>query len=195
MPMRVAAALTLFAAVAAPGAAQGRAALPIGFVSLQRVLAEAADAKVAGQSLEAARQAKAQELNGQKQVLDAARLELANSGGFFKATRRQELFREVQQREADLKKATEQATTDIQQLQQKLQNDLRAEVNRVLKSIAERKGLQFVFNQDGALIMGPSGQDLTEDVLTQLNADAEKRSAGGTAAPATPPSAPPASGK
>jgi outer membrane protein len=176
--------------LAAPCAAQGRAALPIGFVSLQRVLAEAADAKVAGQSLEAARQAKAQELNGQKQVLDAARLELANSGGFFKATRRQELFREVQQREADLKKATEQAATDIQQLQQKLQNDLRAEINRVLKSIAERKGLQFVFNQDGAVIMGPSGQDLTAEVLAQLNAEAEKRAAGAaTPAPATAPPA------
>src|SRR6478736_9099721 len=94
--MRVAGAFALCAAFAVPCAAQGRAALPIGFVSLQRVLAEAADAKTAGQSLEAARQAKAQDLNGQKQALDAARLELANSGGFFKATRRQELFREVQ---------------------------------------------------------------------------------------------------
>ena len=168
-------------AAVAPVVAQGRATLPIGFVSLQRVLAEAADAKTATQSLDAARQAKGQELNGQKQMLDAAKLELANSGGFFKTARRQELQREVQQRENDLKKATEQAAGELQQLQQKLQNDLRTEINRVLKVIADRKGLQFVFNQDAAIIMGPSGHDLTAEVLAQLNAEAEKRTAAAAA--------------
>ena len=98
--------LIVSGATVAPCAAQSRTPLPIGFVSLQRVLAEAADAKTAAQSLDTARQAKGQELNGQKQALEAAKLELANSGGFFKAARRQELQREVQQRENDLKKAS-----------------------------------------------------------------------------------------
>src|SRR6187397_54459 len=169
--------LIVSGATVAPCAAQSRTPLPIGFVSLQRVLAEAADAKTAAQSLDTARQAKGQELNGQKQALEAAKLELANSGGFFKAARRQELQREVQQRENDLKKATEQAAGELQQLQQKLQNDLKVELNRVLKVIADRRGLQFVFNQDAAIVMAPVGQDLTAEVLAQLNAEAEKRTA------------------
>jgi Skp family chaperone for outer membrane proteins len=161
--------------LAASSEAQTRQAFPIGYVSLQRVFTEAADAKSATQQIEAARQAKAQELNGMKQALDATKLELANSGGFFRAARRTELQREVQQREDELKKASEAAAADLKKLQDQLQADLQKELDGVLKSIAERRGLLYVLNQDAAIVMAPSGADLTAEVLEQLQATAAGR--------------------
>src|SRR5215831_21214576 len=71
--------------------AQTRAAFPIGFVSVQKVLSEAEDAKEAAKQLEALRQTKAADLAAKKQALDQTRLQIANAGGYFSSTRREQL--------------------------------------------------------------------------------------------------------
>lgn len=157
--------------------AQGRQATPVAFISIQKIMTEAADAKDAAKSIEALRQTKAQELNAKKQALEAAKLELANSGGFFRASRRQQLQTEVQQKEADLQHATQQAQADMQQLQQKVQTNLRNELGTIVTELAKARGIQYVLNQDTAIVLGPTGADLTAEVLERLNALAAERAA------------------
>lgn len=182
-------ALLAVVATAAPVAAQAR--LPVAFVSMQRITTEAVDAKNAAVKIETLRQTKAQELNAMKQELDALKLEFANSQGFFRASRRQTLQAEIARKEPAFQQATVQAQHDMQELQQTLQASLRKELSDIVTEIAKARGYQFVFNQDSALVLGPSGADLTQEVLDRLNALAAQRAQATPAAASAPGAAPP----
>lgn len=167
------------ALVASPSVAhaQGRQGLPIGYVSVQRILTEADDAKVATKELEALRAAKTQDLNLKRQALDATRLQLANAGGYFSGTKRAQLQDAVRKQEAELQQAAQQAQTDLQELQRKVHDRLRSELNAILTTLVTERGLVYVFNQDAALVLAPTGANLTADVLTRMNAAAAQREA------------------
>ena len=102
----VTSALALVLVVPAASAfAQARPGLPIAYISLQRILAEAEDAKAAGKELETLRAAKAQELTAKKQALDATKLQIANAGGMFSTSKREQLKVVEKQQEAELQQA------------------------------------------------------------------------------------------
>lgn len=162
--------------------AQGRQGLPIGYVSVQRILTEADDAKVATKELEALRAARTQDLNAKRQVLDATRLQLANAGGYFSGTKRAQLQDAVRKQEVELQQATQQAQTDLQELQRKVQDRLRGELNTILTKLVAERGLLYVLNQDAALVLAPTGANLTDDVLARMNAAAAQREANAKAA-------------
>ena len=170
-------ALGLVAAAAAPAAAQTQPRLPIAFISIQRIAVEAADARVAAGELDALRRAKAEELSARKKDLDATKLELANTGGFFSATKRAQLQEQVRVKEAELQQATQGAQTEFQERQRQLQETLRQEINAIVSVIAAQRGFQYVLNQDAAMVLAPKGADLTAEVLEQLNAASAKRAA------------------
>ena len=159
----------------APAFAQPR--LPIAFISVQKIINEAADAKAAAKELDALRTAKAQELNAKKKELDATKLELANAGGFFNATKRTQLQEKVRTQDTELQQANQQAQSDFQERQRQLQEVLRTELNAIVSSIAAQRGIQYVLNQDAAILLAPQGADLTAEVLERLNAAAAKRAA------------------
>ena len=83
----------------APAAAQSRT--EVASISLQLVLAEAAEAKAAAKQLEELRRAKAQDVQAKQKTLEARRLELANAGGLFSGGRR------IEQQEREKKQAAE----------------------------------------------------------------------------------------
>ena len=163
-------------AIVAPSAstfAQGR--LPIAYISVQRILVEAAAARGANAELESLRKAKAQELAARKKDLDATKLELANSGGYFSATKRAELQEKGRKQETELQQATQQAQSDFQTRQRALQDALRSELNAIVSEIAAQRGIQYVLNQDAAVVLAPQGADLTTEVLERLNVAHAKR--------------------
>jgi outer membrane protein len=171
-------AILAFALASAPDVtAQPRPLLPIAYVSVQKILAEADDAKAAAKELETLRAARTQELNAKKQALDAKRLEIANSGGFFSRSKVPQLQDEAKRQETELQQATQKAQADMQELQKSVQERLRAELSTVLTAIATQRGFQYVLNQDAALVLAPSGVSLTDEVLAKMNAAAAQRAA------------------
>jgi len=164
-------------AVAAPSPTSAQARLPIAYVSVQRILVEAAGARAATAELDTLRNAKAQELNAKKKELDATRLQLANAGGYFSGTKRTQLQEKVRRLEADLQQATQQAQAEFQERQRKLQEALRSEVNVIVSELAAQRGFQYVLNQDAAVLLAPQGADLTTEVLMRLNGVQAKRAA------------------
>lgn len=167
----------------APAAlAQGRQGMPIAYVSVQRILNESDDAKAAAKELESLRAAKAQDLNARKQALDATRLQIANAGGYFSASRRAMLVETAKRQEGELQQATQQAQADFQELQRKAQDRLKGELKTILLGLAAQRGFQFVLNQDAALVLAPTGADLTDEVLARMNAASAQREANAKAA-------------
>jgi outer membrane protein len=160
----------ILAPLAARVGAQARTTLPIALISLQKIATESANAKEATKRLEALRQTKAQEVSAKQKALEDVRLQLANAGGIFRASKRAQLMAEEKRQEAELQRATQQAQADFQNLQRELQADLRRQVGALVTEIAKRRGIQFVLNEDSAVVLAPAGIDLTSEVIERLNA-------------------------
>jgi Skp family chaperone for outer membrane proteins len=157
--------------------AQGRPALPIAYISLQKILTEAEDAKAAGKELEALRTARAQDVNAKRQALDATKLQLANAGGVFSGSKRQQITELAKRQEAELQQATQRAQIDLQELQKKVQDRLRQELGTIVTALAQQRGVQYVLNQDVSIVLAPNGANWTAEVLQRLNAAAAERAA------------------
>jgi Skp family chaperone for outer membrane proteins len=160
-------AVAVIALAQVPAAAQSRS--EVAFISLQRVLAEAAEAKAAAKQLDEVRRAKAQDVQAKQKTLDATRLELANAGGLFSGRRRGELQEREKKQAAELQQAMQQAQTDLQKLQNDLQNKLRADMQAIVDRLAKARGIRLVLNTDTAVVWASGGIDLTQEVLKQLN--------------------------
>lgn len=169
--------------------AQNRPAVPIGYVSVQRILNESDDAKAAAKEFEALRNAKTQEIATKRKALDDTRLQIANAGGYFSGSKRAQLIEVGKRQEAELQQATQQAQTDFQELQRKVQDRLKSELASIVGTLAAQRGILYVLNQDAALLLAPSGMNLTEEVLARMNAAAAQREANAKAAAAAAPTA------
>jgi Skp family chaperone for outer membrane proteins len=160
---------------AASATAQTRATYPIAFISVQRILTQAEDAKAAAKELEALRAARTKELNAKKQAVEATRLELANAGGILSGSKRERLSETLKQQEADLQHATQQAQEDFGKLLRQVQDQIRQELNTILIALARERGVAYVLNQENAVVLGPTSANWTDEVLAKLNAAAAAR--------------------
>jgi Skp family chaperone for outer membrane proteins len=159
---------------ASPAAfAQARGTYPIAYISVQRILAEAEDAKTAAKELETLRAVREQELKAKKRELDDTKLQIANAGGMFSGSKRQQLTELAKRQESELQQATQKAQTDFQELQKKVQDRLRKELGTIISALAQQRGVAYVLNQDAAVVLAPSAANWTDEVLQRLNA-AEK---------------------
>jgi len=171
--------------------AQTRPSLPIAYISVQKILAEADDAKAASKELETLRADRNRELTAKRQALDSTKLQLANAGGIFSGARRQQLTEQVKREEQELQQATLHAQTDFTDRQRKLQDRLRTELGTIVNAMAAQRGVQYVLNQDVAVVLAPAGANWTDEVLQRLNAASRQRAASASppeksASPAAP---------
>jgi outer membrane protein len=175
---RVASLLTVLALfLAQPLSAQTRGQFPIGFVSVQKVLSEAEDAKEAAKQIETLRQTKTAEIAARKQALDQTRLQLANAGGYFSSSRREQLKVQERRQEGELQQAQQQAQAELTELSRKVQESLRGELGKIVSAIASERGFVYVLNSDTSVLIGPTAADLTKEVLDRFNASAAQRTA------------------
>jgi Skp family chaperone for outer membrane proteins len=142
---------------------------PFGYVSMQQVLNDATEAKVAAERLKTTQQQKAGELRTRQVALAETRRQLGEPAGMFQGKRLRAL--EERQR-TELEQATAQAQLDFQTLQAEVQRELRTRLKAVLDELAKRHGLEIVLNQDTAVLWAAPGLDLTSAVIERLNATA-----------------------
>lgn len=146
----------------------------VGTVSLQRILAESTEAKAAAGRLESFRQAKAQEVAGKQQTLNATRLAMANSRGLLWRSRLTRLQAQEAREQADLQRAQQQALTEYQDMQRQMQTDFQHRLGGVLSDIAKQTGIEIVLNRDVSVVWELGHADLTAEVLARVNAPASK---------------------
>jgi Skp family chaperone for outer membrane proteins len=150
-----------------------RAQASIGYVSAQRIFAEATDAKTQISAWQAQQQQRGAELRPRQQALEAIRQQLARTTD---AAERTELQKKEQQQKADLDQATAQAQSDLQAVQRQIQNDIQMRVRGILADLSKGENFQIVLNSDTTLVWAVPGMDLTDAVITRLN---EKPAAAG----------------
>ena len=149
----------------------------IGFVSLQRIGAESTAAQAVAKRLDTLREEKRRAIADKQKQLESVRLQLANAGGLFQASRRAQLRRDEERLRGELPHLTEQSQSEIQNLQRQLQGEFRGQLDAVINEIAARRRIDLVLNSDAAVVWSRGAQDLTADTIKSLNArDQTKRS-------------------
>jgi Skp family chaperone for outer membrane proteins len=147
----------------------------VGYVNVQRAMAESAAGKAQQLSADAAAQ-RANELRTRQQTLEGIRNQLAQASD---GAARVKLQQQESQQRTDLERATVQAQQELQNLQRQVVTEFQGRMRGIVEELVKGQGLQLVLNGEQAVIWSAPGMDLTTSVIERLNSQS-------TATPAKP---------
>lgn len=160
----------------------------IAYVVLQRIANESADGRVATTRIQAMQQKKAAELNEKQKALATAQQKLEKEGSVMSLTAQTDLQKQIERMNTEVQRFTQDAQQEVQELQQQLQAEFQQRLEPVLQTVAQEKGLQFVFNgPDAGLVWADAALDISTDVIRRLDAAKPPAPAKPPAAPTKPP--------
>src|SRR5438093_1155896 len=130
------------------GVAQVRSAGPtVVTVSLNRVATQSNAGKRAAQQLDALRQERARDLQAKQKELEDVIRQVSKADA-LPAAERERLVQDEARRRTEFQQLTQQAQSDLQSAQLRLQGELRAQLTPILADIAKRSGVDVVLNSD-----------------------------------------------
>jgi Skp family chaperone for outer membrane proteins len=167
---------TLLTAIVAGQAASPRPSLAVGYVNVQRAMAESAAGKAQLARVQTLQQQRANELRTRQQTLEGLRSQLAQAS---ESAARVKLQQQESQQRTDLERATVQAQQELQNLQRQVVTEFQGRMRGIVEELVKGQGLQLVLNGEQAVIWSAPGMDLTSSVIERLNSQS-------TATPAKP---------
>jgi Skp family chaperone for outer membrane proteins len=140
------------------------------FVSPERAFYESNDGKAAQARLETLQSQAAREVDARNVKLKTLQQELAQRGSVLAEGARRERQQEIDRFEIDLKRFVEDAQAQFLGVQRDLENAFLAKFGPAVDSVARKRGLLFVLNQDsGVLAWADPSLDITADVVAAVN--------------------------
>ena len=168
----------------------------LGYIDLQRVLAESSEGQAANGEVQELTDQKLAELEARNQEFQGAidsvnlqlqesQLKLAQGETVLSAEARLSLQREIQRlqlevqrqgqdAQAEMERITQDAETEVGELQQQLQIDFELRLQPAIEAVAAARGIDFLFNVgQGGLVWANPQLDLTADIVEALNSSSE----------------------
>lgn len=140
------------------------------YIDLQRVANESRDGQLANQRVQELGEAKVKVLEGRNIELQASQQKLQQNANVMSAEAQLQLQREIERLSVEIQRLTQDAETEVAELQQTLQLEFQQKLVPAIDSVAARLGLQFVFSAgDGGLIWANPALDITADVVDELD--------------------------
>ena len=140
------------------------------YVDLARVAAESIDGQAANQRVQALSEQKIQVLEGRTVELQASQQKLQQNATVMSTEAQLQLQREIDRLSLDIQRMTQDAETEVANLQQTLQIEFQQKLVPAIDRVAASKGLQFIFSAgDGGLIWATPALDITADVVAELD--------------------------
>ena len=156
------------------------------FVNIQRIAGESTEGKVATAKVQALNQQKVNELNEMNKALQAVQQKLEAGGSVLSVNAAAQLQKDIERRQVDIMRFTEDAQQEVTALQQQLQTDFEQKLTPILAAVGLERGLHFMFSvQDAGVVWGDPSLDITTDIITRFNA-ANPATTGATPRPAAP---------
>jgi outer membrane protein len=141
----------------------------IAIIDLTRLQQEATIFKTASSEFRSDLQKKQQALEAQGRQLQEDEDAFRKNADVMSPDDRLKKQKDLQNREADFAYGRQKAEEYAQQKQNELYNQIGARVHDVCVQVAREKGYDFVLQN---VVVGPPSVDITNDVLTRLNASA-----------------------
>ena len=140
------------------------------YVDLARVAAESIDGQAANQRVQALSEQKVQVLEGRTVELQASQQKLQQNASVMSTEAQLQLQREIDRLGLDIQRMTQDAETEVANLQQTLQLEFQQKLVPAIDRVSASKGLQFIFSAgDGGLIWAAPALDITADVVAELD--------------------------
>jgi Skp family chaperone for outer membrane proteins len=139
------------------------------YIDLQRVANESRDGQLANQRVQELGEAKVKVLEGRNIELQASQQKLQQNANVMSAEAQLQLQREIERLSVEIQRLTQDAETEVGELQQTLQLEFQQKLVPAIDSVAARLGLHFVFSGDGGLIWANPALDITADVVDELD--------------------------
>ena len=140
------------------------------YVDLARVAAESIDGQAANQRVQTLSEQKVQMLDGRTVELQASQEKLQQNANVMSAEAQLQLQREIERLSIDIQRMSQDAETEVTELQQTLQIEFQQKLAPAIDRVAASKGLQFIFSAgDGGLIWAAPALDITADVVAELD--------------------------
>ena len=141
------------------------------YIDLARVAVESRDGQAANQRVQELSEEKIKVLEGRNIELQASQQKLQQNANVMSAEAQLQLQREIERLSIDIQRMTQDAETEVTELQQTLQFEFQQKLVPAIDSVAARRGLEFVFSAggDGGLIWANPALDITADVVDELD--------------------------
>jgi outer membrane protein len=147
----------------------------IGFVNIQRVVAESTEGKASSAKVNALIQKKQTEGAEKAKQLQSNQQKLQQSGGILSDSARGQLEKEIEKEQVEAQRFQQDAQAEINELTQELQGEFIKKVTPILAQVATEKGLQVLFDEaNSGVAWKDPGLDLTGDVIKKLDAGLPK---------------------
>jgi len=160
----------IVSAAALAGAAAAPSRTHLAFVSVQRVAAQTVSGQAMAKRLETARQDKNRALAEKQKQLEALHNDLAQNGGVFRQSRREELRKQEERERAEFERLRETSQTELQTLQREIQTAFQNDLKTALVELAAQRDADIVLNADTSVVWARSGIDLTDDAIKRIDA-------------------------
>lgn len=158
---------------ALPPPAPFPAGAKVGFVNLQAIAQLTGDGKAAASKVNALAQKKQVEGAEKSKALQANQTKLQTGGTLLNEAARAQLEKEIERQQVEGQRFEQDAQSELNELQQQLQQEFQKKLLPILEAIAKEKGLQVLFSAgDAGVIWVEPGIDLTLEAVKRMDARA-----------------------
>ena len=145
-------------------------AIRLAYVSPQRAFFESNDGKAARAKLDSLQSEKSREAEARNAKLKALQQELAQRSSVLAEGARHDREQEIDRFQLNLQRFMEDAQAEFLGVRRDLENAFLAKFGPAVDSVARKRGLLFVLNQDsGVLAWADPSLDITSDVVALVN--------------------------
>lgn len=145
---------------------QAPRSLAVAHVSAQRIGTDTTEGRAGVARVQAVQRERAEDVRRKQQALEATRSQMSQA----QAGDRARLQAQEQQQRVELERSVAKAQVDIQAVQREVNADLLAKVKAVVAEIAPGLNIQLVLNSESAVVWAAPNLDLTDTVITRMNA-------------------------
>ena len=140
------------------------------YVNIQMVAGESVEGREAQERVGELNEQKVQELTVMNQELQALQEKLQQEATVLSVSARLEQEKGIERLQVDLQRFTEDAQTEVQALQQELQEEFQRKLIPIIAQVALSMGLHMVFSQlDAGLVWADTGLDITAEIITEFD--------------------------
>ena len=140
------------------------------YVDLGRVASESLDGQEANRRVQELSAQKLQVLEGRTVELQANQQKLQQNASVMSAEAQLQLQREIERMTREIQRMSEDADTELAELQQTVQIEFQQKLVPAIDRVAATKGLRLVFSAgDGGLVWATPALDITADVVAELD--------------------------
>jgi Skp family chaperone for outer membrane proteins len=148
----------------------GPDAARIAYVSPQRAFFESNDGRAAQARLSSLESETSREVGARQAKLKALQQDLAQRASVLAEFARAEREQEIERFQIDLQRFMEDAQARFLGVRRDLENAFLAKFRPALDTVAKKRGLLFIINEDGGtLAWADASRDFTPDVVAALN--------------------------